>query len=61
MWLIKKNVNYTLQVKTNDLLSYFQVSGVTSKTDQVIISHYIICNDTSQPIRFGQVGHMVQF
>lgn len=34
------------------------MNGVTRETDQVILSHYIVCNDTSQPIRFGQVGHM---
>lgn len=27
-----------------------------SKAEEVIFGHYVICNDTQQPIRFGQVG-----
>ncbi|XP_061177950.1 intermembrane lipid transfer protein VPS13B-like [Saccostrea echinata] len=45
-----------LHTLNRSLQAWNQVSGVTKETDRVILSHYIICNDTSQPIRFGQVG-----
>ncbi|XP_055998709.1 intermembrane lipid transfer protein VPS13B-like isoform X2 [Ostrea edulis] len=48
-----KGVIHTLNCS---MQAWSQMYGVTKETDQVILNHYIICNDTSQPIRFGQVG-----